>query len=128
MFLREMCCFSSDNSGAVWMKIFHLYGGWKRNQTDVGEVVRASTQIAKPPRRGFFKYKYRAIRKGSVYRCILIRARRANCRADGSVCYWTSNDLILMSKRKFLHSTKVFGFCFETVGMTKILTLFEENF
>jgi hypothetical protein len=33
-----------------------------------------------------------------------------------------------MSKRKFLHSTKIFGFCFETVAMTKILTLFEENF
>lgn len=123
-----MHCFSSDNSGAVWMKIFHLYGGWKRNQTTVGEVVRASTQIAKPPRRGFFKYKYRAVRKGSVYRCILIRAKRNDLRMDGTVCYWTSNDLILLSKRKFLHSTKIFGFCFETVNMMKITTLFDETF
>jgi len=124
MLLKESISTVCDNSGGIWLKIFHIYGGWSHKIARVGTFLKGSIQKAKPPRKGFYKYKYKPVRKGFIYKNFLINAAYKDVKIDGSVWYNFTNNVCLLVRRRFLKGTRVFGICSTRVRYYKFLILF----
>jgi len=87
MLFKETACTVADNSGALWVKLFHLYGGWRRRSSSVGNFLKASARVVLPPKRGFHKYKYKPVRRGFIYKCVAVRINHQDKRPDGSILH-----------------------------------------
>ena len=127
MLLKESVSTICDNSGGIWLKIFHIYGGWSHKSAAIGVFIKGSIQKAKPPRRGFHKYKYRPVRKGFIYKSFFTSAAYRDVKHDGGVWYNTVNNVCLLIRRRFLKGTRVFGICSTRVHYYKFLILFDHQ-
>jgi len=128
MLLKESICAINDNSGGIWLKLFHIYGGWNHDTAHVNTFIKGSIQKIKPPKRGFHKYRYCPVRKGFIFKSFIFNARYNDVKQDGSVWYNTTNDVCLLIRRRFLKGTRVFGMCSTRVLYYKFLILFTEQF
>lgn len=90
----------ADNSGARSVKCVKVLGGSFRTEVGIGNVIVVSVQSAIP--RG-------KVKKGDVYRAVIVRTRKELHRKDGSCIKFGRNAVVLIDKQGEPIGTRVFG-------------------
>lgn len=90
----------ADNSGAREVMCIKVLGGSKRRYANVGDVIRVSVKEAIPRGR---------VKKGEVYRAVVVRTRRGVRRSDGSLIRFDSNAVVLLNNQGQPLGTRIFG-------------------
>ena len=90
----------ADNSGARQVQCIKVLGGSKRKTASVGDVIVVAIQDALP--RGHVK-------KGDVYKAVIVRTASDIRRKDGSVIRFDSNAAVLINKDGEPVGTRIFG-------------------
>jgi large subunit ribosomal protein L14 len=90
----------ADNSGARRVMCIKVLGGSKRRYAGVGDVIRVSIKDAIP--RG-------KVKKGEVYKAVVVRTVHGVRRADGSKIRFDSNAVVLLNNQGAPIGTRIFG-------------------
>ncbi|MFZ5492223.1 MAG: 50S ribosomal protein L14 [Pseudomonadota bacterium] len=90
----------ADNSGARRVMCIKVLGGSKRRYAGVGDVIRVSVKDAIP--RG-------KVKKGEVYRAVVVRTVHGVRRSDGSKIRFDSNAVVLLNNQGAPIGTRIFG-------------------
>ena len=91
---------AADNSGARRVQCIKVLGGSKRRYAGVGDVIKVSVKDAIP--RG-------KVKKGEVYKAVVVRTRKGVRRKDGSLIRFDGNAAVLMNARLEPIGTRIFG-------------------
>ena len=90
----------ADNSGARRVQCIKVLGGSGRMIAGVGDVIVISVKEAIP--RG-------KVKKGDVYRAVIVRTASEIRRKDGSVIRFDKNAAVLLNKQNEPIGTRIFG-------------------
>jgi len=90
----------ADNTGAKMVKCIKVLGGSKRRYASIGDVIVCSVKEAAP--KGLVK-------KKSVERAVVVRARKEIGRKDGSYIRFDENAVVIINKDNLPKGTRVFG-------------------
>ena len=114
----------SDSTNVNWIQIFHLYKGFFRKKTIIGNFVKGSARVVEPPRLEYkgFKYKYNI--KGDICRGLIVRTSYKILKNDGSSVYFKNNNIILIRKKQDLKSKYVYGPTTKRIRRKRFSTLF----
>ena len=110
----------ADNSGAKIVRCFRILGGTRHRYGRIGDVVIASVQVAEPRK---------SVKKKDIVRVLIVRAREALRRSDGSYVRFDENAVVLVDPKGEPIATRVFGPMpreLKTKGFEKVMTLAEE--
>ena len=91
---------AADNSGARRLMCIKGLGGSKRRYAGVGDVIKVSVKEAIP--RG-------KVKKGEVYKAVVVRTRKGVRRPDGSVIRFDGNAAVLLNNQLQPIGTRIFG-------------------
>lgn len=94
----------SDNSGAKTAKCIKVLGGFKKKSANVGDIVVVSVKTIRKKLKKFSK-----VKKGEVYRALVIRTKSKVKQKDGSMCSFNNNCISLMNKHKNPLGTRIIG-------------------
>lgn len=98
MLLKESWISLADNTNVRWLRLFHLYKGFKRNSSTVGLFVKGSARVVEPPRLEYKGFKIRFNKKGDVCRALLLRVVKPIARLDGSTLVFYLNSGLTIKK------------------------------
>jgi large subunit ribosomal protein L14 len=90
----------ADNSGARSVQCIKVLGGSHRNEAYVGDIIVVSVKDA------IFKGK---VKKGGVYRAVVVRTRAGVRRKNGAFLKFDSNAVVLIDKQGEPIGTRIFG-------------------
>jgi large subunit ribosomal protein L14 len=90
----------ADNSGARRVQCIKVLGGSGRMIAGVGDVIVISVKEAIP--RG-------KVKKGDVYRAVIVRTASEIRRPDGSAIRFDKNAAVLLNKQNEPIGTRIFG-------------------
>lgn len=90
----------ADNSGARVVECIKVLGGSKIRTAGVGDIIVVSVKEAIP--RG-------KVKKGTVYRAVVVRTKKDVKRADGSAIRFDKNAAVLLNKEHEPIGTRIFG-------------------
>jgi large subunit ribosomal protein L14 len=94
----------SDNSGAKTAKCIKVLGGFKKKFAKVGDTIVVSIQNLRNKSKHTSK-----VKKGEVYRAILIRTKINYTNKDGSKVIFQDNAVTLINKQNNPISTRIIG-------------------
>ncbi len=100
MIAAETILKAADNSGARKLQCIKVLGGTRRRYANVGDVIRVSVKDAVP--RG-------KVKKGEVYKAVVVRTASGVRRADGSLIRFDENAAVLLNNQLQPLGTRVFG-------------------
>nr|ACX30948.1 ribosomal protein L14 [Moneuplotes minuta] len=114
----------ADSSQAQWLKTFHLYGGFSRAVSAVGDLVRGSVRVIQAIPDPYKGFTVRRINKGRILAGIIIRQTyKAQLKSTTTVQAKTNGVVILKDDRSVLIK-HVVGPCFSLLRKRKFITLF----
>ncbi|RLB00871.1 MAG: 50S ribosomal protein L14 [Deltaproteobacteria bacterium] len=90
----------ADNSGAKEVMCIKVLGGTRRRYASLGDVIVVSIKDAVPRSK---------VRKGDVYKAVVVRSRRTYKRADGSSIRFDENSAVLLNNQLEPIGTRIFG-------------------
>lgn len=90
----------ADNSGARYAMCIKVLGGSRRRYAGIGDIIKISIKEAIP--RG-------KVKKGEVFRAVIIRTKKGVRRSDGSVIRFDSNACVVLSNNDQPLGTRIFG-------------------
>ncbi len=90
----------ADNSGARRVQCIKVLGGSGRRAAGVGDVIVVSVKEAIPRGR---------VKKGDVYRAVIVRTAKEVRRDDGSAIRFDRNAAVLLNKQNEPIGTRIFG-------------------
>ncbi len=90
----------ADNSGAKEVMCIKVLGGTRRRYASLGDVIVVSVKDAVPRSK---------VRKGDVYKAVVVRSRRTYKRADGSSIRFDENSAVLLNNQFEPIGTRIFG-------------------
>lgn len=90
----------ADNSGARKLQCFHVMGGSYRRYASLGDIIVCSVIDALPNG---------AVKKGTVVKAVVVRAKRNIRRPDGSYISFDDNAACLVDDKNEPKGTRVFG-------------------
>ena len=90
----------ADNSGARRVMCIKVLGGSKRRYAGIGDVIRVSIKEASPRGR---------VKKGEVYKAVVVRSASGVRRRDGSKIRFDSNAVVLLNAQLQPVGTRIFG-------------------
>jgi large subunit ribosomal protein L14 len=96
--LKESWISLADNTNVRWLRLFHLYKGFKRNSSTVGLFVKGSARVVEPPRLEYKGFKIRFNKKGDICRALLLRVVKPISRLDGSTLVFYLNSGLTIKK------------------------------
>lgn len=109
MISKQTWLSASDNTNVRWLRIFHLYKGFRRQSTTVGFFVKGSARVVEPPRLEYKGFKFKFNKKGDICRSLIVRSRYPLWRLDGSLLTFYSNSGILIKKKQNVKSKYIQG-------------------
>ena len=110
----------ADNSGANIVQRIKVLGGSKIKNAFLADTVVVSVKNATPNSK---------VKKGEVYKAILVRTKSRSSRSDGSLINFDDNAVVLINKQDELVGTRVFGPVARELrlkNLTKIMSLAPE--
>ncbi|MFH1561587.1 MAG: 50S ribosomal protein L14 [Patescibacteria group bacterium] len=110
----------ADNSGAKKLMVIHLYGGFKRRTSGLGDIVLASVKAATPEG---------IVKKKEKVRAVIVRVRKEVRRSDGSYVRFDDNAAVVIDAKKDPRGTRVFGPVAREVkeaGFNKLVSMAKE--
>ena len=124
MLQKETWVFITDNTNVKWVKIFHLYKGFKRKFTKESYFTKGSARIVEPPRIEYkgFKYKYKV--KGDICRIWVCRTNRVVFSKDSRHIKFRENSGLNVNKKANVLSKYINGPVSRSVNQKKLITLF----
>jgi large subunit ribosomal protein L14 len=90
----------ADNSGARKVQCIKVLGGTHKTSATIGDEIVVSIKEAIPKGK---------VKKGDVYRAIIVRTKKEIKRNDGSVIKFDGNAAVLINKQYETIGTRVFG-------------------
>jgi large subunit ribosomal protein L14 len=120
MIIVESSLKVADNSGAKLLRTIKILGASHARYARVGDIVVVSVSDAIP--RG-------KVKKGEVYRAVIVRTKKETYRADGSAIRFDSNAAVLVNKAGEPIGTRIFGPVTRELrarGFSKIISLAPE--
>lgn len=113
----------ADNSGAKTVRCFRVLGGTRRHYARIGDIVVASVQNADP------RHAAKPVKKKDIVRVVIVRAKNALRRTDGSYVRFDENSVVVVNNKKEPVGTRIFGPLpreLKERGFEKIMTMAEE--
>ncbi len=110
----------ADNTGAKLVCAIKVLGRGNSRYAEVGDIVVASVKKALPSSE---------IKAGAVVRGVVVRARNATRRPDGSYVRFDSNAMVIVDEERNPKGTRIFGAVareLRTRGYMKIVSLAPE--
>ena len=92
--------FVADNTGAKKIECIKVLGGSKRRYASIGDIIVVSVTEAIP--RG-------KVKKGSVYKAVIVRTKKGISRNDGSKVKFDNNAAVLIDEKGEPLGTRIFG-------------------
>ena len=92
--------FVADNSGARKIQCIKVLGGSKRRFASIGDIIVVSIKDALPKAK---------VKKGDVYKAVVVRTSKAFGRADGTTIRFDKNAAVLLDKQEEPIATRIFG-------------------
>ena len=92
--------FVADNSGAKRIQCIKVLGGSKRRFASIGDIIVVSIKDAIPRAK---------VKKGEVFKAVIVRTAKAFGRADGSSIKFDKNAAVLLDKQEEPIATRIFG-------------------
>ena len=92
--------FVADNTGAKKIECIKVLGGSKRRYASIGDTIVVSIKEAIP--RG-------KVKKGSVYKAVIVRTKQGISRNDGSKVKFDNNAAVLTDEKGEPLGTRIFG-------------------
>ena len=90
----------ADNSGARRIQCIKVLGGAGRKIARIGDVLIVSIKEAIPRRK---------VKKGDVYRAVIVRTSKEIKRVDGTAIRFDKNAAVLLNKQNEPIGTRIFG-------------------
>jgi large subunit ribosomal protein L14 len=90
----------ADNSGAQELMCVKVLGGSKRRYAGIGDIIVVTVKKAIP---------HGKVKKGEVYKAVVVRTRHGVRRADGSCIRFDKNAAVLLNTQLQLIGTRIFG-------------------
>jgi len=90
----------ADNSGAKEILVIRVLGGTKKRYARIGDKVVVTVKSAAPNGN---------IKKGSVQKAVVVRARKEIRRKDGSYIRFDDNAVVLLNTTGEMMGTRIFG-------------------
>lgn len=90
----------ADNTGAKEVMCIKVLGGSRRRFAKIGDVIVCSVKSVIPGSE---------VKKKSVVRGVIVRAKAPTRRADGSYVRFDSNAIVLIDKDNNPRGTRIFG-------------------
>ena len=84
----------ADNSGAKIVKCIKVLGGFKRKVAKYGETIIISIQQLRKKSKFLSK-----VRKGELYKAVILKAKKKKLRKDGSTFNHKENSVFLLNKQ-----------------------------
>jgi large subunit ribosomal protein L14 len=94
----------SDNSGAKTVRCFKVLGGFKKKYAALGDVIIVSVQKLRNQLKRTSK-----VKKGEVYRALIIRTKTKHRKEDGSEILFKGNAVVLLNKQGNPIGTRILG-------------------
>jgi large subunit ribosomal protein L14 len=94
----------SDNSGAKTVRCFKVLGGFKKKYASLGDVIIVSVQKLRNKLKKTSK-----VKKGEVYRALIIRTKTKHRKEDGSEILFKGNAVVLLNKQGNPIGTRILG-------------------
>ena len=91
---------AADNSGAKRLCCIKVLGGSKRRYATVGDIIVVSVKEAIP---------HGKVKKGEVYRAVVVRTTKEVGRRDGSYLRFDQNSAVLINPQGEPVGTRIFG-------------------
>ena len=110
----------ADNTGARVVECIKVLGGSKRRYASVGDYIVVSVKDAIPNGK---------VKKGSVYKAVIVRTRKSIHRNDGSKVKFDDNAAVIIDEKGEPIGTRIFGPVTRELrakGQTKIISLAPE--
>ena len=98
MLFKESWVHLTDNTNVRWLRLFHLYKGFKRRSTTIGFFVKGSARVVEPPRLEYKGFKIKFNKKGDICRALVLRVRKPICRLDSSTTFFNANSSLSIRK------------------------------
>ena len=98
MLFKESWISLADNTNVRWLRLFHLYKGFKRKSSTLGFFVKGSARVVEPPRLEYKGFKVRFNKKGDICRALLLRVVKPISRIDGSTLVFSLNTGLTIKK------------------------------
>ena len=110
----------ADNSGARKVQCIKVLGGSKKRFASIGDIITVSIKNAIPKGK---------VKKGDVYKALVVRTKKDFFRLDGSAIRFDSNAVVLLNAQKQPIGTRIFGPVtreLRSVGFMRIVSLAPE--
>ncbi len=100
MIQSETVLNAADNSGARRLMCVKVLGGSRRRYAGVGDIIKVSVKEAIPKGK---------VKKGELYKAVVVRTTKGVRRSDGSVIRFDSNAAVLLNNQLQPIGTRIFG-------------------
>ncbi len=101
MLQQESRAIVADNSGAKEILVIRVLGGTKKRYARIGDKVVVTVKSATP---------HANVKKGSVQKAVVVRAKKEIRRADGSYIRFDDNAVVLLNTGTGeMMGTRIFG-------------------
>lgn len=115
----------ADNTNVNWIQTFHLYKGFYRKVTGIGQFIKGSARSVEPPRIEYKGFKVKFNKKGDICRGLIVRSRYNIQNTDGGSTLFCNNSTILLKKKQELKSKYLFGPVSRRMRRKKFMILFK---
>ena len=92
--------FVADNTGAKRIECVKVLGGSKRRYASIGDTIVVSVKDAIPNGK---------VKKGSVYKAVVVRTKKSIHRNDGSKVKFDNNAAVITDDKGEPIGTRIFG-------------------
>lgn len=93
----------SDNSGAKIAKCIKVLGGFKKRIANIGDIITVTIFKLRDMQ------KISKVRKGEVYRALVIRTKKSIKNYDNSYTFFSDNAVILLDKQNNFIANRIIG-------------------
>ena len=110
----------ADNTGAKELMCVKVLGGSKRRFAGIGDIIICSVKSVIPGSN---------VKKGSIVKAVIVRAKKSSRREDGSYVRFDSNAAVVLGSEKEPKGSRIFGAVGRELrekGFTKIISLASE--
>ena len=110
----------ADNTGAKELMCIKVPGGSKRRFAGIGDIIVCSVKSVIPGSN---------IKKGSIVKAVIVRAKKSTRRDDGSYVKFDSNAVVVLGNDKEPKGSRIFGAVGRELrdkGFAKIISLASE--
>ena len=84
----------SDNSGAKTLKCIKVLGGYKKKTANIGNFIIVSVKELRNKLKKVSK-----VKKGEVYKAIILKTKKKHINKDGSSFFFKTNSACLINKQ-----------------------------